>query len=141
MRTPHAYQPRARRTYVPWLCRWCVPCGALQVVDSVPCRARQVVDNLLLVHCLDNHVVLLFDIKINAQHPITAPLPLGLLPAPQWGAELYTPHWSLAAPNYVVDSQVAIPHRVQWCIHTVSEAATARVKAAAARVRGCHRTC
>ena len=51
--------------------------------------------------------MLLFDIKINAQYPITAPLPLGVLPAATWGA-LYTPHWSLVAPGYVVDPQVGL---------------------------------
>ena len=59
--------------------------------------ALSVVDNLLLVHSLDSHVVLLFDIKINAQYPVTAPLPLAVTPAEGWG-ELYSARGRLCGP-------------------------------------------
>ena len=81
--------------------------------------AVSVVDNLLLVHSLESHVVLLFDIKINAQYPITAPLPLGTVPAATWGA-LYTPHWSLAPPDYVVDPQMGVVGELALDLHAIS---------------------
>ena len=46
-------------------------------------------DNLLLVHSLEAKVVLIFDLKINTQFPISAPLPLGLIrPGEAGGCQL-----------------------------------------------------
>jgi hypothetical protein len=75
---------------------------ALQLYSS---QVRvSVIDNLLLVHALDAQVVLLFDIKINSQFAITAPLPLALVAADGFSS-LYSPHWSMSSPDYVVDPQ------------------------------------
>ena len=64
-------------------------------------------DNLLLVHSLEAKVVLIFDLKINTQFPISAPLPLATLPLSRWPA-VYTPHWVLAAPDVVIDPQMGV---------------------------------
>ena len=64
-------------------------------------------DNLLLVHSLEAKVVLIFDLKINTQFPISAPLPLATLPLSRWPS-VYTPHWVLAAPDVVIDPQMGV---------------------------------
>ena len=64
-------------------------------------------DNLLLVHSLEAKVVLIFDLKINTQFPISAPLPLATLPLSRWPA-VYTPHWVLAALVVVIDPQMGV---------------------------------
>ena len=69
--------------------------------------AVSVSDNLLLVHSLEAKVVLIFDLKINTQFPISAPLPLATLPLSRWPA-VYTPHWVLAAPDVVIDPQMGV---------------------------------
>lgn len=61
-------------------------------------------DNLLLIHNLDAKVVLLFDLRINVNSAIAAPLPLRLVSADGFGP-LYSVHWSYAAPNYIIDPQ------------------------------------
>jgi len=42
--------------------------------------AVSVVDSLLAVHCLDQDVSMILDLRMNAQQPIIAPLPIGLRP-------------------------------------------------------------
>ena len=69
--------------------------------------AVSVSDNLLLVHSLEAKVVLIFDLKINTQFPISAPLPLATLPLSRWPS-VYTPHWVLAAPDVVIDPQMGV---------------------------------
>jgi hypothetical protein len=73
-------------------------------------------DSLLLVHCRDADVSMIFDLRINAQQPIVAPLPIG--PRPREGASPRArlrrlgaqssrwAHWTLVPPNYVVDHAV-----------------------------------
>ena len=66
--------------------------------------AVSVSDNLLIVHAIDSRVCLIFDLRINAQFPITAPLPIATV-ATEAFSPLYSPHWSLASPDYVIDPQ------------------------------------
>ncbi len=64
--------------------------------------AVSAVDNLLLVHLRDARVVLIYDLRLNAHAPISAPLPLATLPTDGFGPS-YSPHWALAPPHYLVD--------------------------------------
>ena len=72
-------------------------------------------DNLLIVHALDSKVALIFDLRINHQFPITAPLPLACIPSEGFSPS-YSPHWSIEPPDLVVDPQVRT--RTCMCICT-----------------------
>ena len=61
-------------------------------------------DNLLIVHALDSKVALIFDVKINSQFPVTAPLPIATVAADGFSS-LYSPHWQMHAPDVLVDPQ------------------------------------
>ncbi|KAL3913492.1 MAG: hypothetical protein SGPRY_007960, partial [Prymnesium sp.] len=81
--------------------------------------ALSVVDNLLVVHALDSKVALIFDVKINSQFPVTAPLPLAVLPADGWGP-LYSNHWQLFSPDLIVDPQAGRVGRISIDLRAVA---------------------
>ena len=76
-------------------------------------------DNLLIVHALDSKVALIFDLKINTQFPITAPLPIATIAADGF-SPLYSPHWSLAPPDYIIDPQAGRVGQLQLDLHTIA---------------------
>ncbi|KOO52996.1 hypothetical protein Ctob_010768 [Chrysochromulina tobinii] len=75
-------------------------------------------DNLLVVHALDSKVCLIFDLRINQQYPITAPLPLGTVASDQF-SPLYSPHWTFVAPDLVVDPQAGRVGQLRIDLHTI----------------------
>ena len=50
-------------------------------------------------------MALIFDLRINAQFPITAPLPLATVAAESF-CPIYSPHWTFAPPDVLIDPQV-----------------------------------
>jgi hypothetical protein len=76
-------------------------------------------DNLLIVHALDSKVALIFDLRINTQYPITAPLPIATVAADGF-SPLYSPHWSLAPPSYVIDPQAGRVGLLELDLHTIA---------------------
>ncbi|KAL1527343.1 hypothetical protein AB1Y20_016013 [Prymnesium parvum] len=81
--------------------------------------ALSVVDNLLVVHALDAKVALIFDLKINCQYPVTAPLPVSLVDADGFGP-LYSSHWQLFPPDLLVDPQAGRVGRVAVDLRAVA---------------------
>ena len=90
------------------------------VLSVYSCAAAvSVSDNLLIVHALDAKVALIFDLKINVQFPITAPLPIATMPGAGF-SPLYSPHWSLAPPDYVIDPQAGRVGQMLLDLHTIA---------------------
>lgn len=75
-------------------------------------------DNLLVVHALDSKVALIFDLRINQQFPITAPLPLATVSTDNFSS-LYSPHWSFAPPDLVVDPQAGRVGQLHIDLYTI----------------------
>ena len=65
-----------------------------------------------------SQVCLIFDLRINQQYPITAPLPLGTVASDQF-SPLYSPHWTFAAPDLVVDPQAGRVGQLRIDLHTI----------------------
>jgi len=70
----------------------------------------QIIDNLLIVHNLDNKVVMIYDIKEpDLNFPVAAPLPLGVqantnLPNSN-ALNLYNSSWIFYQPNLILDNE------------------------------------
>ena len=81
--------------------------------------ALSVSDNLLIVHALDAKVALIFDVKINSQYPVTAPLPVSMVSADGGGPQ-YSPHWEFFPPDFVIDPQAGTVGRVSVDVRAVA---------------------
>lgn len=92
--------------------------------------AVHVVDNVLLVHQIDAKVVILYDIYLNTQTPISAPLPLMLRSTSETSVSsslpvkvnasgrsnehiLYDDGWMFLVPNLICD----VVGKYLWKIH------------------------
>ena len=74
--------------------------------------------DLLIVHALDSKVALIFDLRINQQFPITAPLPLATFCTEAF-SPLYSQHWTFAPPDIVLDPQAGRIGQVQIDLQTI----------------------
>ena len=88
--------------------------------------AISVSDNLLIVHAIDAKVALIFDLLINTQYPITAPLPMAMI-AEDGFSPLFSPHWSLAPPNYIIDPQAGRVGQLQLDLSTIMRSSIDKV--------------